>query len=86
MKTFCFNYNKFTLRSKRIFYGTHMGESFVVALIIGLLFFNSNTIEFLSIVFIPVLLTPVGIAYVGGFTEIKKRFMKKHGLSEVDFL
>ena len=84
MKTFCFNYNKFTLRSKTIFYGTHIGETFVCALIVGLIFFDKNTVDFLSFVFIPVLLTPVGIAFVGGFKEIKRRFMNKHGLSESD--
>lgn len=84
MKSFIFNYRKFIYKSKRVYYGVMISESFFVALIIGLLFFKDNEKDLVLFVLIPCILTPVGIWFAGGFKYIQSKYLEKNNLKMED--
>jgi hypothetical protein len=84
-RKFLFEYTKFTLKSKLIYYGVNTSESFIFSLIIFKLILNMNDTDVLLIAGIATVLTPAGIIFAGGYDKIKQAFMKKHKLNEEDF-
>lgn len=82
---FLFEFNKFSLKSKTRFLLINLSESFIVAVIISRLFIM-NTTDTLLTILIGLLMTPLGIKFVGGFEYIKSRFIKRHNLKDEDFI
>jgi hypothetical protein len=82
IKKFLFEYTKFTLKSKVIYYVVNTSEAFLITLILFKFIFSLNDTDALLIIGITTVLAPVGILFVGGYNKIKESFLKKHKLSE----
>ena len=86
IKKFCFEYSRFILKSKVLYYSINISEAFLVGLIIAKPILNLNDIDAIIFIIVTVLLDPVGIYVAGGYYNIKKAFMKRHSITESDFL
>ena len=85
IQKFFFEYNKFTLKSKFMYYSINISEAFLLSLLFAKPILNLDDKNALLFIGVFLFLAPVGILFVGGYNKIKAAFMKRHNLTESDF-